>query len=131
MAGEGNGVKVAEVRDLTRIERIGAHSHIRGLGLDDALDVWGCHGVGGVVGCICTGIFATTVWNAGGADGLLRGGVHFFSFQVISVVITMAYAFVFSYVALWLINKVTAVKVTEEEEQQGLDASLHGEEAYL
>ena len=55
------------------------------LGLDDALDVWGCHGVGGVIGCICTGIFATTVWNAGGADGLLRGGVHFFAFQVLSV----------------------------------------------
>ena len=101
------------------------------LGLDDALDVWGCHGVGGVVGCICTGIFATTVWTAGGADGLLRGGVHFFAFQVISVVITMVYAFVFSYCALWLINKVTAVKVTAEEEQLGLDASLHGEEAYL
>jgi Amt family ammonium transporter len=101
------------------------------LGLDDALDVWGCHGVGGVVGCICTGIFATTVWNAGGADGLLRGGVRFFGVEVVSVVITMAYAFLFSYVALWLIDKVTAVKVTDEEEELGLDASLHGEEAYL
>jgi len=101
------------------------------LGLDDALDVWGCHGVGGVVGCICTGIFATTVWNAGGADGLLRGGVHFFAFQCLSVGITMAYAFMFSYAALWLINKVTAVKVSDQEEELGLDVSLHGEEAYL
>ena len=101
------------------------------LGLDDALDVWGCHGMGGVTGCICTGIFATTVWNAGGADGLLRGGVHFFLFQVISVVITLAYSLVFSYAALWLIDRVTPVKVSEEEEEQGLDVTLHGEVAYL
>jgi ammonium transporter, Amt family len=101
------------------------------MGLDDALDVWGVHGVGGVVGCICTGIFATKVWNPAGADGLLRGGTHFFAMQVLSVVITAAYAFVFSYAALWLINKVTPVKVSAEEEELGLDESLHGEEAYL
>jgi Amt family ammonium transporter len=101
------------------------------MGLDDALDVWGVHGVGGVVGCICTGIFATKVWNPAGADGLLRGGTHFFGMQVLSVVITAAYAFVFSYAALWLINKVTPVKVSAEEEELGLDESLHGEEAYL
>jgi len=101
------------------------------MGLDDALDVWGCHGVGGVVGCTCTGIFATRVWNPGGADGLLRGGAHFFAFEVVAVVITMVYAFGFSYAALWLIDRVTPVQVTEEEQQLGLDASLHGEEAYL
>ncbi len=101
------------------------------MGLDDALDVWGVHGVGGVVGCICTGIFATKVWNPAGADGLLRGGRHFFAMQTASVVITATYAFVFSYAALWLINKVTPVKVTAEEEEMGLDESLHGEEAYL
>jgi ammonium transporter, Amt family len=101
------------------------------MGLDDALDVWGVHGVGGVVGCICTGIFATKIWNPAGADGLLRGGHHFFAMQVLSVVITAGYAFVFSYGALWLINKVTPVKVTAEEEELGLDESLHGEEAYL
>ncbi len=101
------------------------------MGLDDALDVWGVHGVGGVVGCICTGIFATKLWNPAGADGLLRGGTHFFWMQVLSVAITAAYAFVFSYVALWLINKVTPVKVTPEEEEEGLDTAMHGEEAYI
>ena len=100
------------------------------LHLDDALDVWGVHGVGGVTGCICTGIFATTLWNSGGADGLLRGGVTFFLFQALSVGITMIYAFVFSYAALWLIDRVTQVKVTEHEEEMGLDVTLHGEEAY-
>jgi len=101
------------------------------LGLDDALDVWGCHGVGGVTGCICTGIFASTAFNPGGADGLLRGGTHFFGLQVLSVVITMAYAFLFSYIALWLINFFTPVKVSDLEEEVGLDVALHGEEAYL
>ena len=101
------------------------------MGLDDALDVWGVHGVGGVVGCICTGIFATKLWNPAGADGLLRGGTHFFWMQTLSVAITAAYAFVFSYAALWLINKVVPVKVTVEEEEEGLDTAMHGEEAYL
>jgi Amt family ammonium transporter len=101
------------------------------LGLDDALDVWGVHGVGGIVGCVCTGIFATKIWNPAGADGLLRGGRHFFGVQVASVAITAIYAFLFTYAALWLINKVTPVKVTAEEEELGLDESLHGEEAYL
>jgi Amt family ammonium transporter len=101
------------------------------LALDDALDVWGVHGIGGVVGCICTGIFATRLWNPGGADGLLRGGTHFFLMQTVSVLITAVYAFAFSYMALWLINKVVRVKVTADEEERGLDESVHGEAAYL
>ena len=101
------------------------------LALDDALDVWGVHGIGGMVGCICTGIFATKLWNPDGADGLLRGGTHFFLMQTVSVLITAVYAFTFSYVALWLINKVTRVKVTPDEEERGLDESVHGEAAYL
>jgi ammonium transporter, Amt family len=101
------------------------------MGLDDALDVWGVHGVGGVVGCICTGIFATTLWNPAGADGLLRGGSHFFLMQTVSVLITAAYAFAFTLGALWLINKFTPVRVTSAEEEVGLDSSMHGEEAYI
>ena len=99
-------------------------------GLDDALDVWGVHGIGGVVGCICTGIFATKAWNAAGADGLLRGGAHFFAMQTVSVLITAMYAFVFSYAALWLINKVTPVRATLADEELGLDSAVHGEQAY-
>ena len=100
------------------------------LQLDDALDVWGVHGVGGVLGCICTGIFATKAWNAGGAYVLLYGGVNFFLVQLLSVVITAVYAFGFSYGALWLINKITPVKATTEDEENGLDEALHGETAY-
>ena len=66
----------------------------------------------------------------GGADGLLYGGVGFFLVQTLSVIITAAYAFGFSYGALWLINKITPVKVTAEDEENGLDLALHGENAF-
>ncbi len=98
--------------------------------LDDALDVWGVHGVGGVVGCIATGLLATKAWNAAGADGLFLGGTTFFLYQTLAVILTAVYAFAFSYAGLWLIDKVVKVKVTEAEELEGLDASLHGEAAY-
>jgi ammonium transporter, Amt family len=97
---------------------------------DDALDVWGVHGMGGVLGCICTGLFAAKSWNAAGADGLFAGNATFFLFETLSVIITASYAFCFSYGALWLINKFTPVKVTMKEEQEGLDPSIHGENAY-
>lgn len=100
------------------------------LQLDDALDVWGVHGIGGMLGCICTGLLATKVWNPAGADGLFFGGVNFFLYETLSVIITAIYAFAFSYAALWLINKFVKVKVTEAEEQEGLDEALHGETAY-
>ncbi|MBI5963137.1 MAG: ammonium transporter [Chloroflexi bacterium] len=100
------------------------------LQLDDALDVWGVHGVGGVLGCIMTGVFATKLWNPAGADGLLFGGMDFFLVQTLSVLITAVYAFGFSYGALWLINKFTPVKATLEDETSGLDEALLGETAY-
>ena len=59
-----------------------------------------------------------------------HGNVSFFLFETLSAVITATYSFVFSYAALWLINKITPVKVSDEEEEVGLDASEHGENAY-
>jgi len=98
--------------------------------LDDALDVWGVHGVGGVLGCIATGLLATKAWNPAGADGLFLGGTTFFLYETLSVIITATYAFGFSYGALWLIDKFIKVKVTDAEELEGLDEALHGETAY-
>jgi len=98
---------------------------------DDALDVWGIHGVGGVLGVISLGIFASTSANPAGADGLLSGNVSFFGFEVLSVLIATAWAFVFSYLALSVIDRWTPVRVTVREEMEGLDSSLHGEEAYV
>jgi Amt family ammonium transporter len=100
------------------------------LGWDDALDVWGVHGVGGALGVILLGVFATKAVNAAGADGLLVEGSHFFLLQCAAVIGASIYAFVFTYVMLAIINLVTTVKVSETEEDLGLDASLHGEQAY-
>ena len=100
------------------------------LGWDDALDVWGVHGVGGSLGVILLGVFASKAMNAGGADGLLAGGTHFFLVQCLAVVGASLYAFLFTYVMLAVINLFTTVKVSETDEDLGLDASLHGEQAY-
>ncbi len=99
---------------------------------DDALDVWGVHGVGGVTGTILLGVFGSELVNPlekGGA--LLNGNVHFFFTQLIAVAIASIYAFVFTYVMLVIINVITPVKVTEVDETLGLDETLHGEVAYI
>ena len=99
---------------------------------DDALDVWGVHGVGGVVGVISLGIFAYKAVNPdGGADGLLQGDSSFFIKEVAAVAGAALYAFVFTYVMLAVINKITPVKVSAADEEMGLDQAQHGEQAYI
>jgi Amt family ammonium transporter len=99
---------------------------------DDALDVWGVHGVGGVVGVLSLGLFAYKAVNpAGGANGLIHGGTSFFLKESGAVIGAALYAFVFTYVMLAVINKITPVMVTAADEEAGLDESLHGEHAYL
>src|SRR3954466_5498919 len=100
------------------------------LGWDDALDVWGVHGVGGFLGIVLCGIFATTLFNPAGVDGLLRGNSHFFLVELAAVAISSLWAFVFTLGMLWLINKLTPVKVDAAHEAEGLDSALHGEIAY-
>lgn len=97
---------------------------------DDALDVWGVHGIGGVLGTILLGVFASKAINGTGADGLLLGGASFFWKQIIAVIGASAYAFIFTYLMLIIINEITPVKVSEVVEKEGLDVSLHGEKAY-
>lgn len=97
---------------------------------DDALDVWGVHGIGGVIGTILLGVFASSAINGAGADGLIFGGGDFFMKEIVAVVAASAYAFIFTYIMLIIINMVVKVRVSEEEERKGLDASLHGETAY-
>lgn len=97
---------------------------------DDALDVWGVHGVGGTLGVISLGIFASTTINSAGANGLLNGNAAFFFKEVIAVLGASLYAFLFTYCMLWVINKFTPVKVNDKEEAEGLDEVLHGETAY-
>ncbi|HEX3653249.1 MAG TPA: ammonium transporter [Rhizomicrobium sp.] len=98
---------------------------------DDALDVWGVHGVGGALGIVLLGVFATTAFNSAGANGLLEGNASFFGKQLAAIAISSIWAFVFTYAMLWLIDRVTPVKVDQTTEEGGLDAALHGETAYL
>ena len=98
--------------------------------LDDALDVWGVHGVGGSLGIVLLGIFASKAWNPAGADGLLAGNASFFLVEVGAVLLATVWSFVFTYGMLWVIDKATPVRVTAETEEGGLDQGLHGEIAY-
>jgi Amt family ammonium transporter len=101
------------------------------MGWDDALDVWGVHGVGGFLGILLCGLLATTTFNPAGVDGLLRGNTHFFLVQCAAVLLSSVWAFAFTLGMLWAIDHLTAVKVSEGTEEMGLDAGLHGERAYL
>jgi Amt family ammonium transporter len=98
--------------------------------LDDTLDVFPCHGIGGIVGMILTGVFATKAINAGGNDGLFYGNPDFFFTQIKGLVIVVAYSFSASYGIFKLINWVMPIRVSEEDEEIGLDASQH-DEKYL
>ena len=101
------------------------------LGWDDALDVWGVHGVGGFIGIVLLGIFASTAINPAGVDGLVHGKSQFFLKQCAAVAISSAWAFAATLGMLWLIDKVTPVRVADGTEQKGLDEGLHGENAYI
>ena len=100
------------------------------LGWDDALDVWGVHGVGGLLGTLLLGVFASKTWNPAGADGLLMGNPDFLWKQVVAAIVSGVWAFAFTYGMLRLINLVTPVRIDEHTQETGLDQSLHGEEAY-
>jgi Amt family ammonium transporter len=77
------------------------------------------------------GLFATTVFNPNGADGLFAGNPTFFVHELAAVLLSSAWEFGFTYGMLWLIDRVTPVRVTPGVEEIGLDAGLHHEEAYL
>jgi ammonium transporter, Amt family len=98
---------------------------------DDALDVWGVHGVGGALGILLLGVFASTAFNPAGTDGLVFGNGAFFGKQLFAAALSSVWAFVFTYGMLWLIDRITPVKVDQAAEESGLDTALHGETAYL
>src|SRR4249919_3524242 len=96
---------------------------------DDALDVWGVHGVGGLLGIILLGVFASTATNPAGGEGLIHGSGSFFGKQVAAGLGCSLYAFLFTWVMLKVIDRVTPVRVGEDAEG-GLDEAMHGETAY-
>jgi Amt family ammonium transporter len=97
---------------------------------DDALDVFGVHGVGGTIGALATGLFATTAINQAGANGLLFGNAHQLVVQAIAVGATWLYSGVATFLILKLVDLLVGLRVPEGEEIAGLDASQHGELAY-
>lgn len=100
------------------------------IGYDDALDAFGCHGVGGIWGGISAGIFATSTINPDITGGLVDGNASLLIAEIISILAVTAYSAVVSFVILKLISLVMPVRASEEEEEDGLDYSLHGETAY-
>ena len=101
------------------------------LKIDDALDAFGCHGIGGVCGGIATGLFAKTSINSVARwDGLVFGNVHLFVAQVLSIIITAAVAGVGTLICIGIIRIFTPLRVDQKEEALGLDISQHGENAY-
>ncbi|WP_010239816.1 ammonium transporter [Clostridium arbusti] len=100
------------------------------LGYDDALDAFGCHGVGGIWGGIATGIFASTAVNSAGANGLYYGNIKLLGAQLVAIIATVAYSAIMTFIILKVVDKIMGIRVSEEDEQTGLDVTLHGEEAY-
>ncbi|CZR03393.1 ammonium transporter [Trichococcus ilyis] len=97
---------------------------------DDALDAFGCHGIGGIWGGIATGIFATSSINPAIEGGLVDGSASLLLAEVISILAVLAYAGIGSFLLLKLISLVLPLRVSAEEEEIGLDYAVHGETAY-
>lgn len=97
---------------------------------DDALDAFGVHGVGGVVGGLLLGVFASKAWNSAGTDGLLMGESGLFIANLKGIAAGCLYAAVVTFVLLKILDAVMGLRVDEEAEAEGLDTSLHGEKAY-
>jgi len=98
------------------------------LGYDDALDAFGIHGVGGALGAILTGVFAAEVW--GGANGLIDGNSGLFIENIIGVLAAATYSVVVTFVILKVIDATVGLRVSNDQESEGLDTNLHGEEGY-
>jgi Amt family ammonium transporter len=97
---------------------------------DDSLDAFGVHGISGIWGTIATGLFASKLINPTGADGLLAGNSKQFFVQLIAVAVTVAYAFVGTFIIFKLVDVVIGVRASEEQEAIGLDLTEHNERAY-
>lgn len=97
--------------------------------IDDTLDVWAAHGMGGLTGALLTGIFAEKAINSAGNNGLLFGNPSQFLTQLLAVVVTLTYSFIVTFVLLKLLTPL-GLCVSEKEEAEGLDMAVHGEEGY-
>ena len=100
------------------------------LGYDDSLDAVGVHGVGGTLGALATGLFASKAINAAGSDGLFFGNASLLGVQALSVAAAIVYSFIVTWVILKILDATMGVRVKDVEEMEGLDLSQHGETGY-
>ena len=100
------------------------------LGYDDSLDVVGIHGLGGTWGALATGLFASKAINPAGADGLFFGNPAQLVTQLVSVLATMVFAFVMTLIILKVVDLLVGLRVSDEQEQRGMDITLHDETGY-
>ncbi len=102
----------------------------QGRHLDESLDVWACHGMGGLWGALATGLFASKAVNAAGADGLFYGNPRQFLVQLLAAAVTVVFAFGVTFLLATALKRTIGLSVSETEEQVGLDIAEHGERAY-
>jgi len=100
------------------------------IGVDESLDVWACHGIGGTWGAIATGIFATVAVNPASTNGLIYGSAMQLVKQLVAVVVVWGFAFGVTWVVGKIVDVTIGLRVTTTEETVGLDISQHGERAY-
>jgi ammonium transporter, Amt family len=100
-------------------------------GFDDSLDAVGVHGIGGTFGAIATGLFASKAINPAGADGLFFGNASLLGIQLISVAAAIVFAFGMTWIILKVLEKTMGLRVTNDQELEGLDLSQHGESGYI
>ncbi len=105
---------------------------------DDSLDAFGVHGIGGTLGALLTGVFASTQVNPGGADGLYyevfhgaSGGMQLLIGQATAALVTIVYAVLVTFVLIKILDVTIGLRVHQEEEIRGLDLAEHGEEGYI
>src|SRR5207245_11131269 len=96
----------------------------------ESLEVWGVHGAGRTVGSFCTGIFGTVLVKSGGANGLFYGNPAQLGIQLIGIGAVWVYSFLATSLILLAIKKTIGLRVSAKEEEDGLDATQHGETAY-
>lgn len=99
------------------------------LGYDDSLDAFGVHGIGGIIGSVLTGVFATKAVT-GTVEGALYGDWHQLGVQVIATVFAIVYSAVATFILFKVIDKIMGIRVAPREEEEGLDIYEHGENAY-
>ena len=108
-----------------------AVSHLKPLiGYDDALDVFGIHGMSGIIGTLAAGIFATPLINSAIKGGVIAGNMEQLGIQLLAVVFVGFYSFIVTYIIGWVINKTIGLRVEDDHEVQGLDINLHEESGY-